>query len=111
MKQSITVTGLGCEPFEAAVRGIQCIYETFCLHINTLGGTLRKWTPSLDSEDLTLTFNNRYLTFAKNASQDSIINLSRTIDPFNILGPQLTNQVHTLDNVVEYWERTEAQDR
>ena len=38
-----------------------------------------------DSE--VLTFSNRYLTFAKNASQDSIINLSCTIDPFNILGP------------------------
>ena len=81
---------------------MQCIYKTFYLYASFLGGTLRKWTPGFDREDLVLTFSNCYLTSFKNASVDYILDSATTINPFNVLGPYLNNAVYTLDNVVEY---------
>ena len=101
LKQSITITGLSSKLFESSVQKMQCIYETFCLYASSLGGTLRKWTPGSDREDLVLTFSNYYLTSSKDASMDSILDPATTIDPFNVLGPYLNNTVYTLDNVVK----------
>ncbi|KAI0364741.1 hypothetical protein BV20DRAFT_1056968 [Pilatotrama ljubarskyi] len=54
---------------------------------------------------LALTFSNRYLTPAKFAEGEPVADLSLDVDPFNILRPLLTNQVHLQENVVEYWEQ------
>ena len=81
---------------------MQCIYKTFHFYASSLEGTLRKWTPGSDREDLVLTFSNHYLTSSKNASMDSILDPATTIDPFYVLGPYLNNAVYTLNDVVKY---------
>ena len=72
---------------------------------------MRKWTPGSNGEHLVLTFSNHYLTSSKDASVNSSLHPATTIDPFNVLSPYLNNAVHTLDNVVEYWEWTCVRDR
>ncbi|KAM5539829.1 hypothetical protein V8D89_006642 [Ganoderma adspersum] len=96
LKQSITLTGLGMVGFDDAVRGIN--------HVSRAGSHLRTWTPGRDGQDLTLMFANRYLTSNHDVGNETSTDPS-VIDPFNILRPLIKNEVHTADNVVEYWEQ------
>ena len=64
LKQSITLTGLGTEGFDAAAHGVQIIYQVFNNHIIQSGGRLKEWSLGRDGQDLTLMFANRYLTSA-----------------------------------------------
>ncbi|KAI1793219.1 hypothetical protein LXA43DRAFT_1059933, partial [Ganoderma leucocontextum] len=105
LKQSVTLTGLGVQGFDAAVRGIQNIYQVFANHISKSGGRLREWVPGRDQQDLTLTFASRYLTSSRDAGEEPLADLAEFVDPFNVLRPLLRGEVHTVDNVVEYWER------
>ncbi|KAM5534257.1 hypothetical protein V8D89_012082 [Ganoderma adspersum] len=103
---SITLTGLGTVGFDDAVRGMQTIYQVFSNHVSRAGSHLRTWTPGRDGQDLTLTFANRYLTSNCDVGNETSTDPS-VIDPFNILRPLIKNEVHTADNVVEYWEHRE----
>ena len=105
LKQEATITGLGVEGFETAVQGAMAIYQAFQAKISTLGGHLREWSPSYDGADLALTFGNRYLTRENERGLDQVVDISKHVDPFNVLSPLLRLEVHTTDNVVEYWER------
>ncbi|KAI1785251.1 hypothetical protein LXA43DRAFT_1066092 [Ganoderma leucocontextum] len=87
-KQSVTLTGL-----------------VFANHISKSGGHLREWVPGRDQQDLTLTFASRYLTSSRDAGEEPLADLAEFVDPFNVLRPLLRGEVHTVDNVVEYWER------
>ena len=110
LKQSVTLTGLGTVGFDDAVRGMQTIYQVFSNHVSRAGSHLRTWTPGRDGQDLTLTFANHYLTSNRDVGNETSTDLS-VIDPFNILQPLIKNEVHTADNVVEYWERRGKDDR
>ena len=111
LKQSVTITGLGTKEFDTAVHGIQTLYQAFSNHVVRAGGRLRKWTPGRDNQDLMLTFANRYLTLSRNVGDEPSEDLSTTVDPFNVLRPILRGEVHTADNVVEYWERRGEESR
>ncbi|KAM5532011.1 hypothetical protein V8D89_014345 [Ganoderma adspersum] len=91
--QSVTLTGLGTEGFDVA----QPYFRA--------GGHLRDWTPGRDGQDLILMFGNRYLTSSHDTGDNVSIEMSPIVDPLNILCPLIKNEVHTADNVVEYWER------
>ncbi|KAI0644165.1 hypothetical protein C8Q79DRAFT_1011967 [Trametes meyenii] len=86
LKQSVTITGLG-----------------FSAHLK--GHHLRTWQPERANAHLSLTFGNRYLTPVKFADGEPHGDLSEVVDPFNVLCPHLSSQVHLQENVVEYWER------
>ncbi|KAI0371856.1 hypothetical protein BV20DRAFT_941273 [Pilatotrama ljubarskyi] len=103
LRQSVTIGGLDAAPFADAVSGVLAIYEHFKLHLR--GHNLRPWKPGQEGTYLALTFGNRYLTPAKFAEGEPVADLSLDVDPFNILRPLLTNQVHLQENVVEYWEQ------
>ncbi|KAM5532474.1 hypothetical protein V8D89_013890 [Ganoderma adspersum] len=105
LKQSVTLTGLGTEGFDAAVCGVQTIHQVLSNHISWAGGHLRDWTPGHDGQDLTLMFGNHYLTSSRNTGDNVSIDMSPIVDPLNVLCPLIKNEVHTTDNVVEYWER------
>ena len=105
MKQYVTLTGLGSDDFLAAVEGTAAIYQEFKGQVEREGGRLREWSPGLDGKNITLTFANHYLTKSKEAGDETPLELVKTVDPFNILGPHLQNQVHLQENVVEYWEK------
>lgn len=105
MKQSVVLTGLGEPQFETAIRGMLSIYQVFQGLVATLQGRLREWAPTQNSADLELKFHNRLLTRMKDIGDDIEVDMAQVIDPFNVLRPLLRDQVHTTDNVVEYWER------
>ena len=105
IKQTITLTGLGTDAFDAAVHGIQTIHQVFHNHVTRGGSRLRDWVPGRDGQDLTLTFTNRYLTSPRDVGGEASVDLSQVVDPFNILRPLIKGETHTTDNVMEYWER------
>ncbi|RDX40906.1 hypothetical protein OH76DRAFT_1365474 [Lentinus brumalis] len=105
MKQSITLVGFGAERFDCAVRGLGSIYQYFNRHVARTGSRLREWTPGRDGANATLTFANRYLSSARDAVGEVPADLADVVDPFNVLRPLLHTEVHTQDNVVEYWQR------
>ena len=106
LKQSVTLTGLGSESFDKAVRGLCMLYQNVKGQVMQRGCQLREWAPGEDGGNLTLTFSNRYLTAAKDVADDDVRqDLGEVVDPFNILRPLLRTEVHTSDNCVEYWER------
>ncbi|KAI0641843.1 hypothetical protein C8Q79DRAFT_1003304 [Trametes meyenii] len=103
LKQSVTITGLGVEPFDDAAAAAMAIYNQFSAHLK--GHHLRTWQPERANAHLSLTFGNRYLTPVKFADGEPHGDLSEVVDPFNVLRPHLSSQVHLQENVVEYWER------
>ncbi|KAI1788706.1 hypothetical protein LXA43DRAFT_1097017 [Ganoderma leucocontextum] len=111
LKQSVTLTGLGVESFDAAVRGVQAVHQFFHNHVSRGGAHLREWVPGRDGQDLTLTFANRYLMSSRDAAGETSLDMAGIIDPFNVLQPLLRGEAHLADNVVEYWERREGDTR
>ncbi|KAI0741498.1 hypothetical protein C8Q80DRAFT_1123385 [Daedaleopsis nitida] len=98
LKQLVTLTGLASEKYHDAVRGMGTIR----------GGHLRTWALGCDGEEsLTLSFSNRILTPAKDTEGKREYGLEHLINPFNVLRPLLRSEVHTVENHVEYWSRTE----
>lgn len=108
LKQSVTLTGLGSETFEKAVRGLSTLYQHAKGKVQQRGCQLRNWTPGEAEGDLTLTFSSRYLTPGNQATDDIRPDMAEVIDPLNILRPLLLTEVHTLDNAVFYWQRMPA---
>ena len=103
MRQSVTLCGLGAERFDCAARGMINIYQLFKAHLARLGYQLREWSPGREDHQLTLAFSNRYLISKHESCGEPVLDLGETIDPLNVLRPLLQTEVHTADNVVEYW--------
>ncbi|KAI0665363.1 hypothetical protein C8Q78DRAFT_1084043 [Trametes maxima] len=103
LKQSVTITGLGVQPFDDAAAAVLAVYHQFSAHLK--GHHLRTWQPERANTYISLTFGNRYLTAAKFSDNEPHADLSEVVDPFNVLQPHLSSQVHLQENVVEYWER------
>lgn len=110
MKQSVTICGLGVSEFEAAVKGVMSIYQVMQSRVSGLKARLREWSPTRDRDDLALVLGNRYLTPIKEVDGDAEGDMDE-IDPFKVLKPLLRNEVYTLDNVVQYWQRTLTSNR
>lgn len=108
LQESVTLTGLGCQPFDQAVRAIKAIHQLFEKDIDRRGLRLRPWTPANHAGMLTLSFTNRYLTSGRDAIGETSLNLGDVVDPFNVLRPLLKDrsEVHVGENVVEHWERS-----
>ncbi|RPD54691.1 hypothetical protein L226DRAFT_464602, partial [Lentinus tigrinus ALCF2SS1-7] len=102
LRQFVTLTGLGAPGFENAVRGLSTIYQNVKALVMRRGGQLREWTPGEDDG------HSHYLTVSKDVADDDIHpDLAKVVDPFNVLRPLLHTKVHTLDNCVQYWQRSE----
>ncbi|KAM5537145.1 hypothetical protein V8D89_009186 [Ganoderma adspersum] len=104
LKQSVTLTGLGTDGFDLAVHSVQTIHQVLSNHISRAGGHLRNWTPGRDGQDLTLMFGNHYLTSSRDVGGDISIDMLPIVHPLNVLCLLIKTEVHTADNVVEYWE-------
>ena len=105
LKQEVIISGLGAQGFEAAVEGTMAIYQAFQARVSALGGHMREWKPSYDGDDLALSFGNRYLTRENERGMDQVVDIHTVVDPFKVLSPMLRLEVHTTDNVVEYYEK------
>lgn len=109
LKQSVTLAGLGVQHFDKAVLGLATVYQLFKTHLLKKGLRLRELPPKREGEEQTVTFSNRYLTSWKDAEGDIGVDLGSVVDPFNILRPLMRTEVHTQENVVEYWEKSKDQ--
>ena len=107
MRQFVTLSGLGAEQFALAVHGMGVIYQYFDSYVTKKGGTLRPWGPAQDpyGGKAALTLSNRYLTSLRDADGEKYVDLAEVVDPFNVLRPLVKGEVHTQDNVVEYWQQ------
>ncbi|KAI0713351.1 hypothetical protein C8Q76DRAFT_621136 [Earliella scabrosa] len=105
LKQMVTLTGLGAERFDCAVRGAQSIFQTFKATLERRGCQLRDWSPGRDGYHLTLGASNRYLTSMRDAGGEAGLDLAEVVDPFNVLRPLVQTEVHIQENVVQYWQR------
>ena len=84
------------------------VFQAMQARVSSLNARLRDWKPERHGEDLALTIGNRYLTPAKEAGDDPEADLAE-VDPFNVFRPLIRNEVHTADNVVEYWQRLRSE--
>ncbi|KAI0744662.1 hypothetical protein C8Q76DRAFT_605300, partial [Earliella scabrosa] len=105
LKQTVTLSGLGAERFDCAVRGISTIYQMFKSRLLRSNSHLRDWFPGQDGYHATLTFSNRYVTPLKDAGGEQSLDLRDVVDPFNLMGPLLRNHIHMQENAVEYWKQ------
>ncbi|KAI0757495.1 hypothetical protein C8Q80DRAFT_1090749 [Daedaleopsis nitida] len=112
LQESVTLTGLNCQSFDLAVQAIKAIHQQFARHVSGLQGMLRDWLPGQFDGAFTVTFGNRYLSSAREAGGDSVVDLSKVVDPYNVMQPILLQhtEVHVAENVVEHWERSKMSD-
>jgi hypothetical protein len=81
---------------------MKLIHQSFLNYLD--GKRLRDWKVKMDGETLLLSFNNRLLTLAKDVHGEDILDMS-SIDPLQLLQNRIQTEVHTSENVVEYWEK------
>ena len=105
MRQAVTLTGFGTHKFKAALESIMFIHSMFAKEIGTT--KMDNWSPKYYHGQQTVQSWNRYFTGWKDA--DLIPHpFNELVDPNGILGSlDGGNLVHTVDNEVKYFERTE----
>jgi hypothetical protein len=103
-KQSVVLTGLGCETFDQAARAILEIHSMFASSLPA--NSLQSWRPQKDSGDVCIEFSNRYLTRSR-YSESALVELSPDVDPKGVIATCMQNleAEHTEDNEVLYFER------
>jgi hypothetical protein len=102
-KQSVVLTGLGCNLFDQAACAILEIHSMFasCLPANSL----QAWKPQKDGGSVCIEFSNRYLTQSRYA-ETALVELRSDVDPKGILAARMheVEAEHTEDNEVLYFE-------
>lgn len=103
-KQSVVLTGLGCDEFDGSVRAIIALHSQFATHLPA--DTLNEWKPVTDDNLLCLEFANRYFTPNHLATQYDRVELTESVDPRGLLQSKARGGYHTEDNQVWYYEKT-----
>lgn len=103
-KQSVVLTGLGCEEFDGSVRAIIALHSRFAMHLPS--DMLNEWKPVTDEDLLCLEFANRYFTPNYLAKQYDQSDLPDSVDPMRLLRSKAKGGCHTEDNQVLYFEKT-----
>ena len=91
---------------------------TYTCHIHGLfdqefmQGELEAWTPGRFGQFDAIDISNRYFTRRSDMNGEAPIQFSRAIDPENILTNALSNDfVHIQENIVEYYEAVEKDNK
>jgi hypothetical protein len=103
VQQRVLLTGLNTENFAAAIQGLARIDSILRQAIRE--DTPRAITNTVDGF-VTIDFANRYFTSKKFAKEEHHVAFTKDVDPKGILaGLRGDAFVHTVDNVVEYYQR------
>ena len=105
-KQSIKLTGLGVEAFDACAAAILEVQQVFstCL----LPNAMQKWTPTMEHGYLVLEVSNWY--FSNRDIADDNLHLLDCIDLLHLLCNWMPfNTCHLKDNEVLYFERQKSE--
>ena len=110
MRQSVTITGLGNESFKTAINNIRSIETAFGRQFKE--DTLVGWTTSTFQNNDAIDMSNRYFVSRLHAPDAQGEELGPAIDPAEKL-KMLASQglVHTLDNMVDYFELSPSSGR
>ncbi|KAI0340233.1 hypothetical protein BDW22DRAFT_1334836 [Trametopsis cervina] len=103
-KQSVVLTGLNCEAFNAAGRAIIEIHSY--LSSTLPDGSLQAWTPAKDDDSICLEFSNRYFMSGDRVDKLDSIPFTREVDPKGILHGRIQGLTHTEENEVLYFEKS-----
>ena len=106
-KQSVILTGFGCETFDKCAKAILEIHTRLSSHLPT--NALESWAPQVDEGCLCLELTNRYLTPDRLASVYESVPVEDTIDPLGLLR-RVSASKRTEDNVVLFYERNRGSD-
>ncbi|KAI0085727.1 hypothetical protein BDY19DRAFT_896156, partial [Irpex rosettiformis] len=107
-KQSLVLTGLGCESFDRSVRAVIEFHSRFAGRLPT--DCLASWKPMVDDQFLCLELSNRYVTPTHLAPSYDSATFDESIDPFGLLRAKVGGQ-RTEDNIVLYYERVTDGDK
>ena len=103
-RQTIRLTGLGYESFDKAIRVIYALEQLMTRSLPP--NSCHSWAPSLFENFPTIDIGNRYFTQRSEVLVDDIASFSSAIDPHGILAHSGGDKyVHTMDNLVQYYER------
>ena len=102
-KQSVLLTGLGCEPFEHCARAMLQVHAKLSSALPSQA--LHEWSPIIHEGDICLEFANRYFSTGSDGDNLQTVSLGSEIDPFGLLAEAVPNGKHTEDNKVLYYER------
>jgi hypothetical protein len=102
-RQAVSVTGFGTNLFEQAVRNAVKTYDVFKQYFPE--GKLHSWQPERSDDHLVLESHARYFTPKRYADMKDIRDFEPGVDRDGFLKQlQGTKFVHTIDNVVHYFE-------
>ncbi|KAI0083213.1 hypothetical protein BDY19DRAFT_900618, partial [Irpex rosettiformis] len=101
-KQSLVLTGLGCELFDRSVKAVIEFHSRLASHLPT--DSLTSWKPLVVDQFLCLELSNRYVTPSHLAASYDSATFDESIDPFGLLRAKVIGQ-RTDDNIVLYYER------
>lgn len=101
-QQSISITGLGLESFDDAVRGLLALHQVLQKEV---ASEVLDWTPGRFSGMLALSFWNRYFSLPKEANEEPSITFPESLDPHRLLRQAVRHPLYLADNEVQYYER------
>jgi hypothetical protein len=107
LRQAATLSGLGSESFSRAVQGIQDIHGGFSRSFPD--GCLEEWAPNQFEGHEAIDAANRFFTPRSQAKTEEILPFNDLVDPDEILTTAMRQDdqfTHTMDNEVDYYERT-----
>ena len=104
------LTGFGSDIIKKAIDNIRYIHGLFDQEF--MQGELEAWTPGRFGQFDAIDISNRYFTRRSDMNGEAPIQFSHAIDPENILTNALSNDfVHIQENVVEYYEAVEKDNK
>lgn len=107
LRQSITITGLGCRAFEDAATVFHDTYHAISSTFTR--GKMLDWQCGIYEGHAALTFNARYFTLRRHAPNERTLPWGEGVDPQGLLEKlRGQNMIHGPDNKVAYRHRLEA---
>ena len=104
------LTAFGSDTMKKAIENIHSIHGLF--NQEFMHGELKDWTVGQFGQFDAIDISNRYFTRRSEMNGETPIQFSRAVDPENILTNALSNDfVHIQENVVEYYEALQKDNR
>jgi hypothetical protein len=105
LSQSVTLTGLDTNKFEATLEGIALVYGMFSKAMRS--GQLDEWNPGIYQEWRTVSISNTYFSPGTSAPiSTTSVPFHPLVDPAGVLASLVEDgHLHAADNDVGYFER------
>lgn len=110
LRQHVTLTGHGAPSFTTAIEQLELLTQDF--HRFFEPNAWKGWSPTTHDQNPTLDANSRFYTQPRSVPGAVDVPFTKDEDPRGFLeGGKDNNFIHTIDNVVEYWEYSTEKNR